>query len=88
MTGKIKVNADMQQICYAFEDSSGDHRYYLDLETGEVIFISDYYMEPDEREELDEKVEEGYGERYISIPNADSHEGYEDMEKARPIMKK
>lgn len=29
---------------------------------------------------LDEKVEEGFGERYISIPNADSHEGYEDME--------
>lgn len=78
MTRKNKVNADMEQICYAFEDSSGDQRYYLDLETGEVIFISDF-MDTEEKEELDEKIEEGFGERYISIPNADSHEGYKDM---------
>lgn len=79
MAGKIKVKADMQGLCYAFEDSSGDHRYYLDLETGEVIFISEYYMDPMEKEELEEKVEEGIGGRYIFIPGDDSSEGYEDM---------
>lgn len=80
MTGKIKVKADMQGLCYAIEDSSGDHRYYLDLETGGVIFISEYYMDPMEKEELEEKVEEGFGERYVLIPRDDSSEGYEDME--------
>ena len=74
-----KVNADLEELCYVFEDSSIDHRYYLDLETGEIIFISDCFMDPMEKEELDEKVEDGLGERYISIPAPDSHEGYEDM---------
>lgn len=69
----------MQGLCYAFEDSSGDHRYYLDLETGEVIFISEYYMDPMEKEELEEKIEEDIGERYIFISGDDSSEGYEDM---------
>src|SRR5574341_418303 len=69
----------MQELYYAFEDSSGDHRYYLDLETGEVIFISEYYMDTEEKEELEEKIDEGIGGRYIFIPGADSHEGYEDM---------
>ncbi len=31
-------------------------------------------------EKLDDKVEEGFGEHYITIPNAESYEGYQDME--------
>jgi DNA polymerase III alpha subunit len=80
MSEKIQVPADLQEICILFEDSSCEHRGYLDLKTGEIIQIFDDIMDPDEKEELDDKVEEGLGKRYITIPNAESHEGYQDME--------
>jgi hypothetical protein len=79
MSEKIQVHADLQEICILFEDSSCEHRGYLDIKTGEIIQIFDDIMDPDEKEELDDKVDEG-GERYIAIPNAESHEGYRDME--------
>lgn len=72
--------ADLQELCAAFEDSYIEHRYFLDLLMGEVIFISDEFMDDGEREELDEKVEEGLMERYIPIPQDSSEEGYRDME--------
>lgn len=80
MSEKIRVPADLQEICFIFEDSSCEHRSYLDLKTGEIIWIFDDIMDPDEKEELDDKVDEGLGARYITIPNAESHEGYQDME--------
>jgi hypothetical protein len=85
--------------------------YYLDIETGEVIGVSDeerslleriyesYYDEqsqtvdwenafekehiPDwQRERLKnvDRVEAGFGSRFIHIPSEGSHEGYRDME--------
>ncbi|TRZ89490.1 MAG: hypothetical protein D4R88_05410 [Methanosarcinales archaeon] len=80
MSEKIKVPADLQEICILFEDSSCEHRGYLDMKTGEIIQIFDDIMDADENEELDDKVDEGLGERYIAIPNAESHDGYHDME--------
>lgn len=80
MPEKIQVHADLQEICTLFEDSSCEHRGYLDLKTGEIIQIFDDIMDPDEKEELDDKVDEGLGERYIAIPNSDSHADYQDME--------
>jgi hypothetical protein len=77
---KIQVHADLKEICILFEDSSCEHRGYLDLKTGEIIQIFDDIMDPDEIEYLDNKVDEGYGKRYITIPNAESYEGYQDME--------
>ena len=76
MSKKIQVPADMQELCYAFEDSSDDHRYYLDLETGGITLD---FLDKTEREELDEMVGEDYQERYRYLPTAESHEGYEDM---------
>jgi len=74
--------------------SSWEVRNYLDLETGEVVMITDEvagYLEelpdyelPDWMQEMvkvAEQVEEGYGTRYIRIPEADSHEDYRDMER-------
>src|SRR3990170_8305526 len=80
MSEKIQVHADLEELCFLFEDSSCEHRSYLDLKTGEIIQIFDDIMDADEKEELDDKVEEGLGERYITIPNAESYEGYKDME--------
>ncbi|MFA4958055.1 MAG: hypothetical protein WC556_13890 [Candidatus Methanoperedens sp.] len=36
---KIQVSADLKEICILFEDSSIEHRGYLDLKTGEIIQI-------------------------------------------------
>ena len=80
MSEKIQLPIDLQELYFIFEDSSCEHRSYLDLETGEIIRIFDDIMDSDEKEELDDKVEEGFGERYINIPNAESYEGYQDME--------
>ena len=80
MSEKIRVTADVKEICILFEDSSCEHRGYLDLKTGEIIQIFDDIMDPDEIELLDDKVDKGLGERYIAIPNAESYEGYQDME--------
>jgi hypothetical protein len=80
MPGKIKLPIDLQELSWIFEDSSIEHRSYLDLKTGEIIQIFDDIMDRDEKELLDDQVEEGFGERYITIPNAESYEGYQDME--------
>ena len=77
---KIKVTVDLEELCVAFEFSSVDNRYYLDLETGEIINISDEFVDHEEKEELERKVEEGFGKRYVSIPYASSDESYKDME--------
>ena len=80
MSEKIQVPADLQDLCFIFEDSSCEHRSYLDLKTGEIIPIFDDFMDQKEKEEIDDIVDEGLGERYINIPNAESYEGYLDME--------
>jgi len=61
MSGKIQLPIDLQELCAAFEDSSDDHRYYLDLETGGIILD---FLEAAEREELDEMVDEASKECY------------------------
>jgi hypothetical protein len=105
---------DLAELDFAFENASGEMAHYLDLETGQVIAITDEI-----RRELDtiyeaawdddaqnvsptaladalqqrdvpewhqealreaEQVEAGYGTRYVRVPEADSHEGYRDME--------
>ena len=77
---KIQVPAHLKEICILFEDSSIEHRGYLDLKTGEIIQIFDDIMDRDEIEYLDDKVDEGLGKHYIAIPNAESYDGYQDME--------
>lgn len=76
MSGKIRLPIDLQELCAAFEDSSDDHRYYLDLETGGITLD---FLDAAEREELDEMVDEASKERYRYLPITESHVGYEDM---------
>jgi hypothetical protein len=109
----VFINIDnMEELATAFEDASDAVRYYLDLETGLVVAITDESRNELEAiyEELDDEhgqeddafadalqqrdlpewmramiheahaVEQGYGERYIAVPTADSRESYRDME--------
>ena len=77
MEKKKALKIDLDELCSAIEDSSYEHEYYLDLETGEILFISDY-MDDEETGKLKDQVEED-SDRYERIPEAESHEGYEDM---------
>jgi hypothetical protein len=89
-----KLEINWMELDAAFQSGSWEMRYYLDLETGEVVMVTDeiagYLEEPPDRELRDwmqralqeaRQIEEGYGTRYIAVPQADSHEDYRDMER-------
>ena len=71
----MKINLD--ELCEAMENSSYENEYYLDLETGEILFLSEY-MDDEETEKLRERLDDD-PDRYEPIPKAESHVGYEDM---------
>ena len=74
---KKALNISLDGLCEAMEDSSYEHEYFLDLETGEILFISDYLYDEESRE-LKDHIDEDF-ERHERIPKAESHEGYQDM---------
>lgn len=108
-----KLNVDLTELEFIFDDASWETNYYLDLETGQVVAIMDetrwelesiyeekYDEEKQQMPPLDDilrerdllewqkdalleadRVEIGYGVRYISVPKAESHQGYRDMER-------
>lgn len=61
-----RIRVDWEELEDAFADSSADHRYYLDRETGAVHFFSSYLENEDEEE--DEKAITAEG-RYVLIPH-------------------
>ncbi|MFQ6060613.1 MAG: UPF0158 family protein [Thermoplasmata archaeon] len=73
---KARLKVNMDELAYAFENCSREMRYFLDLENGAVVVVSDY---DDEKEELEEKVEQELGKRYLAIPCMGSEEAYRDM---------
>jgi hypothetical protein len=62
-----RIRVDWEELEDAFADSSVDHRYYLDRETGAVHFFSSYLE--NEQEEEDERAMTSE-ERYVLIPHA------------------
>ncbi len=68
----------MEMLGVAMEDSSYEHEYFLDLDTGEVLFLTED-MDNDESRQLRESVE-SESVRYLHIPQAGSDKGYQDME--------
>ncbi|MCP4544561.1 MAG: hypothetical protein GY832_46220 [Chloroflexi bacterium] len=92
MTRKIEIN--WMELDTAFQSGSWEMRYYLDLETGDVVMVTDeiarYLEDPPDWELSDwmkqaiedvRQVEAGSDTRYIQIPQADTHEDYCDMER-------
>ena len=74
---KLRINLD--ELCNAIEDGSLENDYFLDLETGEIIFVSVYMDDEDEAtRKLKDRIEEEF-DRYERIPEVESHEEYEDM---------
>ena len=77
MDEKRSMKINLEDLCLAMENNSYDLDYYLDLETGEIIFISDY-MDDANLEELKNRIDEN-PDRYEPIPKAESYEDYDDM---------
>jgi len=77
MEKKKTLKIDLDELCSAMENSSYEHEYYLDLDNGEILFLSKY-MDDEETKKLKNQIEEDF-DRYERIPKAESHEGYEDM---------
>lgn len=60
---------DLEEMQMAFEDRDGEGKWFLDLESGEVIRV---------HEDLDEQIDDG-DERYVGIPYQGSQAGFRDM---------
>lgn len=106
-----QLEIDLGELEIAFDTGGEMRSYYLDLETGEVIMVTDednrlleriyasYYDEQSETVDWEKafeqepvpdwqrepiknahRVEAGYSDRFVSVPSADSREGYRDME--------
>jgi len=77
MEKKKTLKIDLDELCSAIENRSYEHEYYLDLDNGEILFLSEY-MDDEETRILKDQMEEDF-DRYERIPKAESHEEYEDM---------
>ena len=69
------IDLDMLEV--AMEDADLTHRYFLNLVTGEVVFLSDDLGPSDEDERLSEDID-GSND-YIAIEHIPSHEAYQWM---------
>jgi len=74
-----KVRVDLQELRFAMEDASYEHRYFLDTETGELILVSELFDDEEAERQLTE-IDEAEPGRYLQVPRADSREGYDDMQ--------
>ena len=73
------VRVDLDELRFAIEDASYDHRYFLDTETGELILVSELFDGEEAQRQLAE-IDEAEPGRYLQVPRADSREGYDDMQ--------
>ena len=73
-----RLKLDMEELSSAMEDSSYEHDYYLDLETGEIDLVGDD-LDDEDSLALRENIEND-PDRYEQIPKAESRDGYQDMQ--------
>ena len=78
MEKKRTLKIDLDELYDAMENSSYEVEYYLDLGTGEILFVSED-MDDVETVKMKNQIEEELG-RYELIPKAESYEGYRDMQ--------
>jgi hypothetical protein len=70
------VDEDMFEV--AMEDADMGNSYFLNTQTGEVVFFSDYYDDPEKRETLSEEIDGSFD--YVRIEPVPSYEAYQWME--------
>ena len=78
MEKKKTLKIDLDELYDAMENSSYEAEYYLDLKTGEILFVSED-MDDEETGKLKNQIEEEL-DRYEPISKAESFERYRDMQ--------
>jgi len=78
MEKKKTLKIGLDELYDAMENSSYEAEYYLDLKTGEILFVSED-MDDEETGKLKNQIEEEL-DRYEPIPKADPYDGYRDMQ--------
>ena len=73
-----KVRVDFEELRFAMEDATDEHSYFLDTESGELILVSELFEE-EERERQLATIDAAEPGRFLTVPRADSREGYADM---------
>jgi hypothetical protein len=73
-----KLQFDLEELRWAFEDKSGESSWVLDTETGRLLRLCE--EEEDELPLPIEEIEEDSTGRFLAIEPEDSSEGYRDME--------
>jgi len=68
---------DLDSLTMAMEDADLAHRYFLNLETGDVAFFSEYLGLSEEDKQLLEHIDEG-GD-YVAVERIPSQEAYQWM---------
>lgn len=70
----IYVDIDFELLVDAFEESDLNHIFYLDTETGELIYYNNLVGKPVDFEKNADEYEQN--PRYVGIPTRDSHDDY------------
>ena len=77
--GKMrKVEVDISELIDAFTNSRIENEYYLDAASGELLHISDEWMDSEEVDKIYEQIEQE-PDRYVAIPADGPQNGYRDM---------
>ena len=71
-----RLPIDLGELCEALDSAGPELVWYLDLETGDLLFVSSFGDDPGK---LAERIE-SEPERYEGVPALESHEAYQDME--------
>lgn len=78
MPRHVRVRYD--QIRRAYEQGSAEARYFLDIETGEIIPVFVELIERGGNQEDARRIASGIHVRYFLVPHKSSRDGFAEME--------
>ncbi len=73
-----KVKVDIAELEYAFDNCSIEQEFFLEIDTGEIIFVSESFDTEEKNEKFYEKMDKEPG-KYLTIPERGSREAYQQM---------
>ncbi|MEB3356124.1 MAG: UPF0158 family protein [Synechococcales bacterium] len=75
------ITIDLEELQMAFSNAMPEMTYYLDTETGEVLFDApDLPLDVLPGADASSEERQAFEDRYLEVPPADSRKGYADME--------
>ena len=74
------MKVKLEVVIDAIEMADDNYTYFLDLETGESVFLVDELLTGLDNEGLDEEIEENYETRYLRLPTKYEINEYHIME--------